>query len=90
MAGVIIKSPEACSFPIDCLILDQGPDIRVKDVQLGPIVISAQDCAREPEIVRPVPQSKIVLTNEDITLSVSVVEVSTTGPIVNFLASKKS
>lgn len=85
MAQVGIKSSEGFLYPIQALAETQGPDTRLGDIRLGPFVISAKDCAFEPEAVRAVLQPVIVLTDRDVTLPISVVEVSGTRTLFNLL-----
>ena len=85
MAQVGIKSSEDLSYPVEALVQAQGSDIRVRDVQLVPIIILVQDCSREPEVARPILQASIVITDREVVLQVSVVEVSGVGPFINIL-----
>jgi hypothetical protein len=87
MARVGIKS-EGLYYSVDALAQTQGPDVRVGGIQFAPLIILAQDCAREPREAHPVRQPGLNLTKEEIEemyLAVSVVDVSGTRPIVNLL-----
>lgn len=87
MASIGIKS-ESFYYPVEAIAQTQGPNVRVGEIQCAPLIILAQDCAREPREVHPVLQSGLHLTKEEIEkmyLAVSVVDVCGTRPIVNLV-----
>ncbi len=79
MAQVGIKSPDGHFYSIVAIEQDQGADTRIRDLRFNPLSIRAEDCAFEPEVVRPVLQPGLTLTKEEMGLKVSVIEVSGTG-----------
>lgn len=79
MAQVGIKSPDGYFYSMEEIEQVHGADTRLRDLQFDPLSIRAEDCAFEPEAVSAVLQPRIILTNEEVGLKVSVIEVSGTG-----------
>lgn len=85
MAQAEIKSLEGLSYPVEALAQAQGPDVRVRDVQLTPLRVTVQECVSVPESNRPVLLPGFRLTEADLALQVSVIDVSGTRPMVNLV-----
>ncbi len=84
MAQVGIKSPEGYFFSLDGLAQAYGQNARVGGLEFRPLFLSPDECATEPPPdARPTMQPGIILQRDEVVLPVSVVQVSSTEPLIN-------